>query len=142
MRISLVRKWFHDDCTLGEMQIYDKENKLLYSCYTLENKIGDYGKGCAIPAGNYRVILTFSNRFQKVLPLIIGVKNRTGIRIHAGNTSKDTTGCVLVGEQRGDTDLFRSRPALAWVLYYLQQANDNDEKIFIDITEAKNNDRA
>lgn len=140
MLIKLTRDTFRDDVTMGVLQIYDDKGERLYKCETLEDACGDYGKGCAIKGGKYPIALTFSQRFQKVLPLVVGVENRSGIRIHAGNTNKDTTGCILVGEERLDSMLLRSRPALGWVLYYLQQAWDRGEKISILIEEKRNAD--
>lgn len=64
-----------------------------YFCDTLEHTQH------AIHAGFYRVHITFSPRFQELLPILDGVIGRTGIRIHAGNTIAHTTGCVLVGER-------------------------------------------
>jgi hypothetical protein len=55
----------------------------------------------AIPSGRYEVMLTFSQRFQKRLPLIVGVPDFDGIRIHGGNTVEDTEGCLLVGQRTG-----------------------------------------
>lgn len=51
----------------------------------------------AIPAGNYQLAITFSNRFQRLLPEVIRVKGFQGIRIHTGNTPEHTEGCLLVG---------------------------------------------
>ena len=51
-----------------------------------------------IPDGFYRVRMTYSPRFQEVLPILDGVIGRTGIRIHAGNTIEHTEGCILVGD--------------------------------------------
>ena len=51
----------------------------------------------AIPAGTYELIVDFSNRFQKMMPHILDVEGFTGVRIHAGNSSHDTEGCLLLG---------------------------------------------
>jgi len=51
----------------------------------------------AIPEGTYQVQTSFSNRFQKVLPILLNVGAFDGIRIHPGNKSKDTEGCLLPG---------------------------------------------
>lgn len=51
----------------------------------------------AIPSGRYRVEVTYSPKFKRWLPVLHDVPGFTGIRIHAGNTAKDTEGCILVG---------------------------------------------
>lgn len=58
-----------------------------------------YGK-TAIPTGRYRVTLTYSNKFKRVLPLVNDVNGFAGIRIHAGNTADDSLGCIIVGENK------------------------------------------
>lgn len=94
MLITVKRCIFEDDTTIGVMRFDGK-----FQCFTLEDKIRDIkidGK-TAIPKGKYKVILNMSNRFQKVLPLLIDVPNFAGVRIHSGNTHVDTEGCILVG---------------------------------------------
>ena len=65
-------------------------------CYTLENKAK------AIPCGIYNIENSKSPKFRRELPLLYNktVAESRGIRIHAGNTSKDSAGCVLVGMGR------------------------------------------
>ena len=65
-------------------------------CYTLENKAK------AIPCGIYNIENSKSPKFKRELPLLYNktVAESRGIRIHSGNTSKDSVGCVLVGMGR------------------------------------------
>lgn len=64
--------------------------------YTLENA------SKAIPAGHYSIENSKSPKFKRELPLIYGdkVAASRGIRIHSGNSWKDSSGCVLVGMSR------------------------------------------
>lgn len=139
MKMFLNRDIFNEKETLGKLKIVSDDGNELYECYTLEDKRGDYGKGCCISPATYRVLMTFSQKFQKMLPLIV-VKNRSGIRIHAGNTESDTTGCILVGEERGETMIWRSRPALAWIIFHINNALEKDQQIYLTITENEANE--
>lgn len=72
----------------------------VFFCHTLEDEkradgLKVYGE-TAIPSGTYNVKLTMSNRFKRLMPLIIDVPMFKGIRMHGGNTSKDSHGCPLV----------------------------------------------
>ena len=80
-------------------------------CVTLEDAPGQ-GRG-PVPAGSYLLSLSYSDRFKALLPELVDVPGRTGIRIHAGNSEVDTTGCILVGQHKvSDHEIGQSRLAL------------------------------
>lgn len=87
--------------TIGDLYI-DGEK----FCNTLEDEVREPGVKVpgktAIPAGEYELRLTYSTRFRQVMPQIMRVPGFEGIRIHPGNTEKDTDGCILVGTQQGE----------------------------------------
>ena len=99
MHIRVVREPTKNDTTLGALFIDDH-----WQCHTLEDIIRPVGEKIygetAIPPGRYKLVLSMSNRFKKILPEVLAVPNFTGIRIHAGNTAKDTHGCLLLGQTR------------------------------------------
>lgn len=105
MKLRLERTMLHSDFTKGSLYINDK-----FFCNTLEDtdrkmelniKSKVYGK-TAIGRGQYQVIISKSKRFGKDLLEVLRVDGFEGIRIHAGNTSKHTEGCILVGEAKED----------------------------------------
>ena len=57
---------------------------------TLENE--DY----IIPAGTYPLRVTWSPRFKRMLPLLLNVPGRSGIRVHRGTKPEHSRGCILV----------------------------------------------
>lgn len=63
----------------------------------------------AIPSGTYKVDITFSQKFKKYLPILENVKGFEGIRIHSGNDSDDTEGCLLVGKNKAKGQVLESR---------------------------------
>src|SRR5689334_5448235 len=124
MELTLVRKFNGADCTIGELFVDGR-----FECFTLEDVVrpGDIARvkvagRTAIPAGTYEVRLTMSERFKRVLPLLLNVPSFEGIRIHAGNTAADTEGCILVGRERESNAIRASRAALEPLLVKLQTA--------------------
>lgn len=85
----------------------------------------------AIPTGKYDVILTFSPRFKRVLPLLLNVKGYEGVRVHAGNTNKDTEGCLLVGENKVKGQVINSRATLEKLMSVLLDCEKRKEKVTI-----------
>ena len=64
-----------------------------FICFTLENAAK------VIPAGLYKLSNSQSPKFKRELPLVYNdkVPATRGIRIHVGNSAKDSNGCILVG---------------------------------------------
>lgn len=134
MELTLNRIFLGSSATIGELLVNDK-----HLCDTLEDRVrpeGEkvYGK-TAIPEGTYEVKLTHSPRFKKILPEILNVPNFSGIRIHTGNSSKDTEGCILVGTWDGEKEDWVSDSKVAFnkLIPLLQEAVDNKEEITITI---------
>lgn len=119
MKLLLKRIARKDTYTIGKLYIDDE-----YICDTLEdpdrglnqcmpidqiNKTKVYGN-TAIPTGSYSINMNivspkFKNRswakpWNGKLPRLEDVPGYEGVLIHVGNTSKDTLGCILVGENK------------------------------------------
>ena len=134
MNLVLKRWPSNDVCTHGDLFVGDD-----FECVTLEDVVRDVkipGE-TAIPAGSYRIIITYSNRFKRDLPLLQEVPNFTGIRIHAGNSAVDTEGCLLVGKERGPTTVMRSRDALLPLQAKIKKALDYGDSVYIHIHNAE-----
>lgn len=129
MNITIVRKEFTDISTIGYLLVDGG-----FFCYTLEdkdrglkqtdsllyikaNKI--FGK-TAIPYGDYKVQLSTSQRFKRVLPEVLNVKGFEGVRIHRGNTAEDTHGCPLVGFRKAFNQVFESTKAEEQLMALMQ----------------------
>lgn len=84
----------------------------------------------AIPSGIYPVTITYSPKYKKMMPLISNVKGYSGIRIHSGNTSKDTEGCLIVGKNKEVGKVLESRNTYNTLYKRLVQTK---ERIIIDI---------
>lgn len=139
MKLHLERKSDSVTCTIGVLYIDD-----IFFCHTLEDIVREddrpvaewkiHGK-TAIPRGTYRVMLTFSNRFQKVMPQLMDVPGFEGIRIHPGNTDADTDGCILVGFGLAENEesITESRKAYDTLMIRLQAAADAGESITMEV---------
>lgn len=99
MKLTLRRTYEAPDYTIGHLYIDGR-----YFCDTLEDTVRDLTREkkipgqTAIPEGTYQVLVTYSPKFKRKLPILVNVPMFTGIRIHRGNTAKDTEGCILVGK--------------------------------------------
>jgi hypothetical protein len=96
LRLELVRSTFGENTTTGDLYADG-----VWECFTLEDRVRPGPKvpgETAIPEGVYNLVITPSPRFKRRLPLLVNVPGFDGIRIHPGNSHKDTEGCLLVGE--------------------------------------------
>jgi len=129
MILKLQRHALKETYTIGRLFIDGAK-----FCDTLEDKVRPdgvkvYGE-TAIPAGTYKVILTHSARFNRVLPILVDVPMFSGIRIHPGNVAADTHGCILVGVNDSKGRISRSRETFNRLFTELQKADE----ITIEIT--------
>ena len=143
MEVLIDRAWKKDGYTISRLYVNEK----LFGCNTLEDtdrglsqdmqleeiknkKV--YGQ-TAIPRGSYECVYTYSNRFKKMLPLLLNVKGFEGIRIHSGNSAKDTEGCILVGLNLKKGMVLNSREWTNKLVYKMKEAWDKKEKVTIVI---------
>jgi hypothetical protein len=123
MKLVLKRFEYANTYTIGKLYIDG-----IYQCYTLEDVVRKGPKidgKTAIPAGTYSVIIDHSNRFNRDLPHILDVPEFTGVRIHSGNTSEQTEGCLLVGTTwEGKDFIGNSKLAFEALFKKLQGAKD------------------
>lgn len=127
--------------TIGKMYI-DGE----YFCDTLEDRVRDINKNgkfdngevkvageTAIPYGRYQVVVNMSPRFKRELPRLLNVPNFEGILIHRGNTDKDSSGCILVGENKVKGKVINSTPYEQKLVSILKEIQNKGEEIWITI---------
>lgn len=131
--LTLKRTYPKEKYTIGELYIEGE-----YYCDTLEDTVREpdvkiAGK-TAIPYGKYEVIVNRSPKFKRDLPLLLDVPNFEGIRIHRGNTDKDTSGCILVGENKQRGIVINSTEKEEYITKLLKEAISLGFKVFIEIT--------
>lgn len=127
MKLLLKRIFKGNTYTIGKLYI-DGE----YFCDTLEDKVREVKikNETAIPTGTYKVIVNMSPRFKRLLPRLLDVPGFDGILIHRGNTDKDTSGCILVGENKVKGKVINSTPYEKKLVEILK--NESDISITIE----------
>lgn len=141
MKIAVVRQWPKETYTIGRMFLNGA-----FFCNTLEDRIVDVNKNghfdgnekkvageSAIPYGTYKVTVTHSPKFRRDLPLLNDVPHFEGIRIHRGNTAKDTAGCILVGLNTAKGKLTQSTEYELKLTAILKECQDKGEPIEITL---------
>jgi hypothetical protein len=143
MELRLKRLYPKKNYTIGKLYI----NGVAY-CDTLEDPVRDHNKDgdlddpgegkvwgdTAIPYGTYELVATWSPKFQRMLPLVKDVKHFEGIRIHAGNTTTDTSGCILPGENKAPGMVLNSRPYEMHITSAVMLGMQRGEQVKIIIT--------
>ena len=139
MRIELVRIAFKETYTIGKLYVDGKYfsdvledvDRGLDSSMTESEILKKKVKGqTAIPTGHYAINITYSPKYKRIMPLLLDVKGFSGIRIHSGNSSKDTEGCLLVGKNKKVGMVLESRDTYQRLFKMMEGQKD----ITIDIT--------
>ena len=143
MELTLQREPSTEESTPGKLFINGE-----FECFTLEDMVRELSgvrvaawkvvSQTAIPTGTYNVTIDMSQRFGREMPHILDVEDFDGVRIHSGNTSADTEGCILIGQARnGPDEVINSRPAFNAFFPKLQAAISNGERVTITIEAAR-----
>lgn len=132
MKLTLTRTTYTKRSTIGELKVDG-----VFECHTLEDPVRPVKiKGdTAIPAGTYRVDITWSPRFQQDMPLLENVPGFEGIRIHTGNTPDHTEGCILVGRTKAVDSIGSSKDAYTALFARLKAALKAGQKVDIEVIE-------
>lgn len=130
---TLERDTYRGATTLGVLTFPDG-----YKCHTLEDIVRGWGikdgGTTAIPVGKYKLTTSVSQRFKREMVMVYTEPNKyelkangiefKGIRIHGGNTNKDTWGCIIVARKRVDEHTLQGSEesrVTAAVKQYIQQ---------------------
>jgi len=127
--LKIKRKRLSPKSTIGDFYFADDfECRILEDPWRDPDNSGNLdadekipGETC-IPTGTYRVVLSYSNRFKRVTPEILGVPHFKYIRIHPGNRSVDTRGCPLTGTKHGRDVVYSSVAAFEKLMPKLEKA--------------------
>lgn len=101
MKLLQTRLIYNDDSTVSVLEVI-QNNIRKFNCYILEDRVREeglkiYGR-TAIPAGTYKIEISHSPRYNRLMPRLLDVPMFDGILMHWGNDDKDTDGCLLTGE--------------------------------------------
>lgn len=132
MDIFLKRKWFTNKSTMGVIATD------FFKCYTLEDVARPIGVKIknitCIPVGIYDIIITYSNRFKRDMPLVLKVPMFSGVRIHCGNTGENTSGCILVGKNRGIDVIYDCKDVFIDLFVKIKLAIDGGDIVRLVVT--------
>lgn len=141
MNLRVKRISLKSDYTVGRLYVNGE-----YVCDTLEDAVRDtkiYGK-TAIPCGTYKITMdvvsskfkdrSWAKPYDGKLPRLINVPNYEGVLIHVGNTAEDTSGCLLVGQNKEKGKLVNSTQTfMSLMTKHLLPAKIRGESVTITI---------
>jgi len=127
MELLLERTEKTKTYTAGRLSIVNEMGAASF-CDTLEPSLAPVNHSLprAISPGHYDVVVTWSPKFKRWLPLLLKVPRREGIRIHAGNNPTDTHGCILVGKALIPGHVYNSRSTLEKLMQRLRERPEGD----------------
>lgn len=142
MLLTLERKIHNSNSTEGNLYIDGK-----WFCHTIEDKVRSplgklwdklfkvYGK-TAIPYGTYPVLVTWSNRFKRMLPGVFNVPSFEGIRIHNGTSETSSLGCIIISYKADSKNkrLINDKTAMNDLTVLIEDAQ-RKEKVFLKIVD-------
>jgi hypothetical protein len=135
MKIRLARDVLDPEFTLG--RLYVDEGFFGYTCEDCDRHLENGGTKIhgktAIPRGRFKVVSSWSARFHKTLPEVLGVPGFIGIRIHGGNRSADTLGCPLLGSERTADGVRDCAEVNKHLLALIQEAEANHEDVELEV---------
>lgn len=135
INFTMTRDLFDKSFTLG--QLYKDGVFFAFTCEDADRRLEDGGtkiKGeSAIPRGYYRLTVSESARFRRVMPLITPVPNFSGVRIHGGNTHEDTEGCPLIGVIRTSNGVKQCADAVARLIELIQETEAAGAKCWLTV---------
>lgn len=154
--ISVDRKWKKEEYTISNMVlmrggvqlmrtncIEDKDRGLKQSMpfgEIVKRKV--YGV-TAIPSGRYQVRLSYSQKFgakdgyswcNGMLPEVMDVPGYSGVRIHAGNSAKDSLGCLLPGKNDKPGWVSNSMQTVKLMYNHIKEALKDGDKVWLVIS--------
>lgn len=154
MKLLLDRKWKKEEYTIGKLYVdgspfcetlEDKDRGLKSTMPSEEIKKIKQAKVTAIPTGTYKVRMDVvspkystkewyvKNCHQARMPRVDGVPGYAGILIHPGNTSADTDGCILVGQNKVKGKVINSKETFFKLYNMMYDAYKKGESITITI---------
>jgi hypothetical protein len=130
IELQLLRKYFAADYTIGKLYVQDR-----YLCDVIEDPVRDkkIPHITAIPYGKYRVTVTMSPKFGRLLPLLLDVPEFEGIRIHRGNSAIDSSGCLLPGENKVKGQVINSTQYEEMLTGFIRLHEKLGDEVYINI---------